>query len=335
MAHDSDTHDHDEHSDHDHEGHDHSHASGLGGHGHFHFHGDQAPRLILRAASITIAFMIIELVGGWWANSIALISDGAHMLTDVGALFLTLFALWVARKPTTARMSFGYHRAEILGALGSGLVIWLISGALVFEAIRRLHEAPAVNGPIVLVVAFVGLIANLLSMRMLHSEREHNINVRAAYLHLLTDSLGSVSAIIAGAVITWTGWRLIDPIVTIVFAALMLYGSWSLVREAVSVLMESTPAGIDPSKVQAALAAIPGVREVHDLHIWSVSSGRLALSAHLIADSSESILAQAHTVLREKHGIQHTTIQIERPDLFNTERCYDCAPVTKAQTGKR
>jgi cobalt-zinc-cadmium efflux system protein len=322
-------HDHGDGSHHGHEhghDHDHDHGHGLGGLlSHHHHHGD-APGAIGRAIGITLVFMVVELAGGIWANSLALISDAAHMLTDVGAMLLSLFALWVARKPKTLVMSFGYHRAEILGALASGLLIWLISGFLIYESVVRMREPPEVKGGAVLVIAAIGLAANLASMFMLRGARHENINVRAAYLHLIADSLGSVGAVIAGAVLWLTGWRPIDPIITVIFAGLMLVSSWSLVREAVGVLMESTPSGVDPASVQADLVGIPGVTEAHDLHIWSVSQGRLALSVHLVAEDSEAVLSRANELLQERYGIVHTTIQVEHPERFRSERCYDCAP---------
>jgi cobalt-zinc-cadmium efflux system protein len=299
-------------------GHHHHHHHAGDGHSHGHGH------LIGKVIWITIAFMAIEFVAGLYANSLALISDAAHMLTDVGALLLSLFAVWVSRKPSTPQMSYGYHRAEIIGALISGLLIWLIAGVLGFEAITRLSNPPEVHGPVVFVVASIGLAGNLVSMRLLHSAQGENMNVRAAYLHLFTDSLGAVSAIIAGAVLWLTGWRPIDPIVTLLFAALMLWSSWGLVREAIEVLMESTPAHVDPARVMADLTALEGVREAHDLHIWTVSSGRLALSVHLIAEGGEAVLASANQLLEKTYSIVHTTIQVEHPDRFRSERCYDC-----------
>lgn len=314
---DSLNHEHPHNHSHDHD-HDHDH-----GHGHFHFHGKDAPRAIVRAIAITVFFMIVEAVGGFLSNSLALLSDAGHMLTDVGAMLLSLFAIWVARKPSTSIMSYGFHRAEILGALASGLLIWLISGLLVYEAILRLQSPEEVQAKVLLIVATIGLLANLVSMKLLHSEKEHNINVRAAYLHLLADTLGSVGAILAGVILIFTGWRPIDPIITILFSVLMLYSSWNLMKESVQVLMESTPPGIDPEKIRADLAAIEGVREVHDLHVWSVSSGRLALSVHLISTHPE-VLSAANAVLKDHYGIIHTTIQVEHPDRFASERCYDC-----------
>jgi cobalt-zinc-cadmium efflux system protein len=232
------SHDHDRDHDHDHDhGHSHSHFSGA------------APQALARAMGVTIVFMFIEFAGGWFANSLALISDAAHMLTDVGAMLLSLLVIWVSRRPSTSKMSFGYHRAEILGALLSGLSIWMIAAGLVYEAVKRLASPPDVQGPIVFVVATIGLVANLASMKLLLATKNENMNVRAAYLHMLSDSLGSVGAIVAGAVLWVTHWRLIDPIVTIGFAILMVVSSWSLIQEAVGILMESTPSGVcSPSR---------------------------------------------------------------------------------------
>ncbi|MGZ3689009.1 MAG: cation diffusion facilitator family transporter [Bdellovibrionota bacterium] len=313
-------HDHDHDHDHDHGEHDHAHAHG---HAHHHHHHGDAPSAIVRAIGITLVFMAVELIGGWYANSLALISDGAHMLTDVGAMLLSLFAIWVSRRPSTPTMSFGYHRAEILGALVSGLSIWAISGALIYEGIQRLAAPPEVQGPVVFVIATIGLAANLLSMRMLHHAKDGNMNARAAYLHMVSDSLGSVGAIIAGAVLWATGWRPIDPIVTFLFAALMFVNSWGLIKEAVGVLMESAPSHVDPKLVQKDLEALAGIKEVHDLHIWTVASGKLALSVHLIT-AMENALSKANELLKDRYSIIHTTIQVEHPDRFQSERCYDC-----------
>lgn len=311
-------HSHDHDHDHD-QGHDHEHSHS--GHG-----GGDPSRALTRAMLVTILFMVVELVGGWYANSLALISDGVHMLTDVGAMLLSLFALWMARRPRTLVMSFGYHRAEILGALFSGLAIWLLAGFLVYEAVIRMSAPPEVHGVMVFVIAMIGLVANLASMKMLHSSKQHNINVRAAYLHLVADSLGSVGAVIAGAVLWATDWRPIDPIITLIFSALMLFSSWELVKEAVGVLMEGSPAHVDPKTILTTLKSLPGVTEVHDLHVWSVSSGRLALSVHLIAEDAGATLAAANEALRSKHSIRHTTIQVEHPSRFERANCYDCDP---------
>lgn len=303
-------------------GHDHGQ-----GRSHFHFHSSSAPQAIFRAMGVTLLFMVIEAIGGWYSNSLALLSDAAHMLTDVGAMLLSLFAIWVSRRPSTQKMSFGYHRAEILGALVSGLTIWLLAGILVFESFHRLRSPQEVQGGVVSIVATIGLLANILSMRMLHHAQHENMNAKAAYLHMLSDALGSIGAIVAGLVLYFYDWRPIDPIVTIFFSLLMLVSSWELVREAVAVLMESTPSGIDSEAVKLDLQALNQVKEAHDLHIWTVSTGRMALSVHLVTEGpSDQVLRAAMELLESKYGIIHTTIQIEQPATFQSERCYDCVP---------
>jgi cobalt-zinc-cadmium efflux system protein len=305
----------------------HAHA-----HSHSHHWGEltgsdrKANRLIGFSIAITVLFMGIELVAGLYANSLALLSDSAHMLTDVGSMLLSLFAIWLARRPGTPAMSYGYHRAEILGALGSVLLIWLASGGLIYEAFLRLQHPPDVEGSIVFGVASAGWIANLTSMAILHGARQENINIKATYLHLLADSLGSLGAMIAGAVLWFTHWDPIDPLITLFFAVLMMVSSYGLLKETLAVLMESTPAHLDPQAVSQSLSELPGVQELHDLHIWSVSSGRLALSVHLISREKEGLLQKAHELLKSRYQIVHTTIQIEHPDEFQSERCYDCVP---------
>jgi len=314
---------HDQHDNHDHgHGHGPCHEHGLLG---AHITGNEAPSVLMRAIGVTLIFMLIELVGGYFANSLALISDGAHMLTDVGAMLMSLFAVWVSKRPASSRMSFGYHRAEILGALASGLSVWVIAGFLFYEAIRRIQSPEIVQGPVVFIIATLGLIANFINMRTLHGTKDSNMNVNAAYIHVLSDLIGSVGAIIAGLILTFTHWNPIDPIITIFVAVLMLFNSWGLIREAIRILMESTPTGVDPEKIMSELREVSGVSEVHDLHIWTVASGRLALSVHLISAEGSSVLSRANYILQEHYGIVHTTIQVEHPDHFQSQRCYDCA----------
>lgn len=305
-------------------------------HSHTHYPNDQQGRnadvhkagrvAIRRALILVLIFMVVEFVGGFLANSLALMSDALHMLTDSIALMLALFAFWIASRPSTPKMSFGYHRAEILGALTCGLLIWFLTALLVYEAILRFKAPPEVKGSLLLVVASMGLIVNLISAWMLHSARSESLNMRAAYLHVLGDLLGSVGAIFAGLIILLTGWRLIDPLVTFLIAGLLLYGSWKIVIEAVGILMESTPRGIDPEEVQQVLEGLEVVEEVHDLHIWSVSSGILALSAHLVSTNPSDALTEANQTLDKRYGIHHTTIQVEHPEKFQSNRCYECIP---------
>ena len=273
---------------------------------------------------IAVFFMGVEVVGGWFANSLALISDALHMFTDVGALLLGLIVSRIAKWPSTPSMSYGYHRAEIIGALASAVSLWALSGVLIYEASMRLIHPEPVEGPIVFVIASIGLLANLLMMRVLHPSHEHSLNVRAAYLHVIGDLLGSVGVILSGLILWWTNWTPIDPIITIVFTVGILLTSTKIIRQTLIILMESAPEEIDPKAVMLTLKSIPGVKEVHDLHIWSASAHKIVLSAHLIADPKADVLAPAHRLLEDKHGIRHMTLQVEDPASFQPRYCYDC-----------
>ena len=277
-----------------------------------------------RAVTVTLVFMAVEFAGGYLANSLALMSDAVHMLTDSMALMLGLFAFWIAARPSNAKMTFGYHRAEILGALTSGLLIWFLTAMLVYEGIHRIAAPPQVRGGMVVVIGAIGLGVNVMVAWILHASRSHSLNLKAAYLHVLGDLLGSIGAIVSGLVIWVLGWKLIDPLVTFFIAALLLYGSWHIVAEAVGVLMESAPKGIDAREVRSALESISSVREVHDLHIWSVSTGVVALSVHLVSMDPSNTLTEANRLLDERYGIHHTTIQVENPGEFQSDRCYEC-----------
>jgi cobalt-zinc-cadmium efflux system protein len=273
---------------------------------------------------IAVAFMIIEVIGGWVANSLALISEAMHLFTDIGALLLGIIVAKMARWPTTPTMSYGYHRAEILGALVSAASLWALSAVLIYESIHRFFQPEVVDGPVVFFIASIGLVANILMMKILHPTQHHSLNMRAAYLHVLGDLLGSVGVIISGIILWTTHWNLIDPLVTIIFTLTILRSSGKVIKESIGILMESTPVGVDPSAVQQALEQIPGVQEVHDLHIWSASHHKIVLSVHLIADPQSDVLAGAHRQLEAQFGIRHMTIQVEDPKSFEPRYCYDC-----------
>lgn len=301
------------------------------GAGHFHAHDhdhatsdDGARSGLWKALIITAAFMGVEAVGGWWSNSLALMTDALHMATDVGGLGLSLFALWFARRGASSTMSYGYQRAEILGALVSGVLIWILAVGLVWEGIERLRHPQAVQGVTVIGIAFLGLLVNLISLRFLHGHHEKQINVRAAYLHVLGDLLGSVGALVSGVLIWAFDWRIADPIVTLIFAALIFRSSWGLLREAVEILMESVPRNVDYEAVRQALLALPGVNDVHDLHIWSLSSGKPALSVHLVARAESDVLHEAQHLLGSRFAITHTTIQIDPPESDPHSHCANC-----------
>ncbi len=294
-------------------------------------HHHETPQLKV-AFGLTAGFMIVEWVVGWWAQSLALMGDAAHMLTDTFALGLSWFAAWLVSLPKTPERSFGFHRAEILVALVSGLLIWLLTGALVTEAIGRFQNPEPVRGNLVTFVAVLGLLINgylilVLRRRTHHAHGNghgHGLHVRGAYLHVLGDFFGSVCAIASGIAAWKFGWYWVDPVATLVLAGLLLFSSFKLVSEATAVLMEFSPSHIDPAKVRSGLQSIPGVKSVHDLHIWSVTSGKPALSVHLVAVQDESVLLPARTMLEREFDIHHSTIQVEQGHEAEHSHCFDC-----------
>lgn len=259
--------------------------------------------------------MVVEAVGGWLTNSLALLSDAGHMLTDAGALGLSLVAMRMGDKPPSETQTFGYRRFEILAALFNGLALWAIVGVILHEAYIRLQTAPEVTAPGMIIVAAVGLLVNLLSIRLLHAHKDANINVRGAFLHVVADSLGSVGALAAGLIIMFTGWTLADPLVSVAICVLILWSSWGLVREAVHILLLGVPAHIDYHDVERAILKHDGVCCLYDLHIWSISSGHEAISAHIVVPEGfgrqKTLLQEILATLRERFGIDHATIQIE------------------------
>lgn len=289
---------------------------------HTHLEHEQGRGLKI-ALWIAFGFMIVEVIGGIVANSLALMTDAFHMFTDVGAMLLGIVVLKLTRIPRTPRMSYGYQRAEVLGALASALSLWALCAVLVYEAIKRLFAPPEVKGPIVFVLAVFGLLANILMMRALHPTKGENLNIRAAYLHVIGDLVGSVGVIIGGLLLWITKWNPIDPIISLLFTTFILYGASKLIKQASVILMEVAPFHVDPGQIEKDLAAIEGVQEVHDLHIWSVSSKKAILSVHIIAEKPREALREAHRVV-EGHKIQHMTIQIEEPEEFDRKYCYDC-----------
>ena len=294
--------------------HAHAHAHGHR-HGHDHHH-DVGKRRLTFVMSITAAFMIVELVGGVISNSLALIADAAHMLTDVAALGLSLFVLWFSRRPARPQKTYGYLRLEILAALINGVALVAISATIFWQAYQRLRAPEPVAGGLMLGVAVAGLLVNVAAARLLHSSAGHNLNLRGAYLHIIGDLIGSAGAILAAVLILTTGMVIADPIISIVVGLLILFSSWKLVRESVDVLLESVPAHIDLSAVRSAIDAIPGVDNVHDLHVWTVTSGYLAMSGHAVVQDpqhNQRILREIHHCMRDRFGIAHVTVQLERP----------------------
>ena len=260
--------------------------------------------------------MVVELVGGLVANSLALVADAAHMLTDVGALGLSLFVLWFSRRPARPEQTYGYLRLEILAALINGVTLVVIALAIFWQAYQRVLNPEPVKGPLMLGVSIAGLLVNIIAARLLHSSAAHNLNLRGAYLHVIGDLIGSVGAILAAILIITTGLMIADPIISVIVGMLVLYSSWKLVRESVDVLLESVPAHIDLMAVRKTIDEIPGVGQVHDLHVWTVTSGMICMSGHAVVQNPEHnqrVLQEIHSALRDRFGISHITVQLERP----------------------
>ena len=232
--------------------------------------------------ALTGMFMVVEAVGGWIAGSLALLADAGHMLTDVGALGLSLLTAWIAQRPADHSKTYGYLRWEILAALVNGAALFGIAGWVVVEAVQRIQHPEPVRAGLFLAVAAAGLVVNLVSLAALHGGREGSLNTRGAYLHVLGDALGSVGALTAAGIIALTGWTVADPLVSVLLSLLILAGAWRLIRESTDILLESVPRHVSLAEVQARLLAVPGVSAVHDLHVWTVTSGMVAMSGHAV-----------------------------------------------------
>jgi len=302
-------------------------------HEHDHAHGHDA-RLVsdggrkdlLIALSITVLMMIAEAVGGYFANSLALLSDAGHMLTDNLALLLSFFAMKFATMPATDRKTFGFYRLEILAALLNGIILVLLSIYIIYEAYLRMVNPQPVQGKLMLFVAILGLVANIIGALFLFKHSHANLNLRGAYLHIIGDALSSVGVVIGGGIIIYTGWYLIDPILSMLISLVIIYGSWSLVRESVSILLESVPSHINIDTVADEMAKIKGVREAYHIHVWTITSGVYAMSAHVLIDDqpvsgSKDIVDEIKELLLHKFNVLHSTLQLECERCENGQVC--------------
>lgn len=264
---------------------------------------------------ITLSYMVAEAAGGILFNSLALLADAGHMLSDTMALGLSWAAMKIGKRPATDKLTFGFKRTEILAAFLNGLVLWALVGVIFYEAIHRFSSPPEVQGKGMLLVAALGLVVNLVMAALLFRGRRESLNIKGAFLHVLSDALGSVGAIIAAAIILLTGYTLADPVVSVLIGCLILYSSWGLVKESVHILMEGVPTGVDIREIEEAMVAQPGVCCVYDLHVWSITTNRHALSAHAVVEDPSvdrrEVLRKLADVLRNSFHIDHTTIQIE------------------------
>ncbi len=280
---------------------------------------DQRQRKRLtRALYLAAGYMFAEALGGWLTGSLALLADAGHMLSDAAALGLSLFALWVAQRPPTPQRSYGYYRTEILAALAHGAVLITVALFVGIQACERIAEPRAIHAAPMTAIAAGGLAVNLLGLWILSAGRHENLNVRGAWLHVLSDALGSVGVIVAGSLVWWRGWTWADPLASIAISLLIVHSAWALLREAVNVLMEGAPGHIDVDAVRDAILGVVGIRAVHDLHVWSIRSGLVALSCHAVVPESAArarVLRELCELLEGRFGIHHATIQVEPADF--------------------
>lgn len=294
---------------HDHHGHSHSH-------GHDHAHGSSSGARLKLALVLTAGFMVVEAIGGLWSGSLALLADAGHMLTDAAALALAVWAQAQSARPADARRSYGYHRTQVLAAFVNGLALLLIAAWISFEAVARLLSPPQVQGSLMLSVAVAGLVVNVLAFLVLQGGHQHDLNVRAAFLHVLGDLLGSVAAIAAALVILYTGWMPIDPLLSVLVALLILRTAWRVVRESTHVLLEGTPEGFDEQTLARELSAdIAGVMEIHHIHHWMLTPARRVMTLHAVLTpdaDQDDVIRSINGWLQKRYDVGHVTVQAER-----------------------
>jgi len=292
-----------------------------------HEHISNRPRSTVRrlalSLGITLVFVVVEIIAGIFANSLALLTDAAHNLTDVLALALTWWALWITNKPANSGKTYGYHRAGILVALLNSTTLALIALGIFYEAWKRFITPPEIEANILIGVGMVAVVVNLVTALLVRRGSEHDLNLRSAFLHLMGDVVSTLGAVIAGVIIRFTGWNWLDALVSVLIGFLILWNAWSILRESVQILMESTPADIDMDALRCDILAVEGVRGVHDLHVWSITRSLRTLSAHLITDDvpvsvGTKVRAAVGGMLVDHYEITHATLQLE---------CMDCAPV--------
>ena len=273
--------------------------------------------------AIVLVIMVAEVIGGILSGSLALLGDAGHMLVDALALGLSLFAITIARKPASPTRTYGYHRVEIIAALANGTILMLISIYIFYEAYQRFSNLPDIQTPLMLIIAAVGLLANIAGIFLLKQASHANLNIKAAFWHIIGDTISSVGVIIAGLIIHFTGWSIVDPIIAVFIGAIILWGAVRIVKESVDVLLESVPGHVEVDEIIDMMTGISGVEEVHDIHVWTITSGIHALSAHLLIEDqmvrkSADILEMVNQKLAQQFNITHTTLQLE------CEKCESC-----------
>jgi cobalt-zinc-cadmium efflux system protein len=285
----------------------------MSAHGHNHSATPSTKRRLTAALALAAAYLVAEVIGGLWSGSLALLADAGHMLTDVGGLGLALLALRFSETPATPERTYGYYRGEILAALANAVVLVLISLYVLYEAYQRFQAPPEVASGTVLIVASIGLVVNVAGILLLRSGARDSLNVKGAYFEVLSDLLSSVAVIAAAGVMWLTGWYYADPIVSAAIGLFILPRTWRLIGEAVGILLEGTPSDVNMTALRGALARLPGVKDVHDLHVWTLTSGYNAMSAHLLMEDERllrTIIDGARAVAGE-HSIRHVTVQVE------------------------
>ncbi len=307
------------------------------GHAHQHRNAPADPhRPFATALGITLVLLAVEAVGGWLTGSLALLADAGHLLADIGTLGIGFVGSWLAARPATAQMSYGYRRAEILAAATNGLALWAVAGAIVYEAVQRFQIAHPVSAPGMLIVAVLGLAGNLANTAVLGPNRSANLNLRVAFTHILADAAAAVGTIAASVVILVTGWTRADAVASCGIAGLILVGSWSLLREVVRILMEGTPPHLSLLEVEEAMRAVPGVADVHDLHIWSLTSGMEAVSGHVVVrdpEEGQRVLGDLCQLLSDRYGLGHATLQVEAEHPADSWHP-NCAPGVRTGPGR-
>jgi cobalt-zinc-cadmium efflux system protein len=287
-------------------------------------------RRLAIALILTAIYMVAEVVGGYLSNSLALLADAGHMFSDVAALGLSLAAVGWSQRPATRQRTYGFHRAEIVAALVNGAALLVVAVLIAFEAWERISKPEHVDANLMVAIATGGLVINLINLKVLSGGRDENLNIKGAWLHVMADALGSIGAIVAGVAIMLFGWEWADPIASLLITALVVFSAWGLLRETLDVLMQSVPKHIALGDVIEALEEHPGVVDVHDLHIWSLTTGRHICTAHLVVDEQASpqvIVSAARKLLSERFDIHHTTIQVETSD--SRISCNPCDPPTR------
>lgn len=275
------------------------------------------------ALLLTVLFLIAEVLGAFWTHSLALLSDAAHMSTDALALLISLLSVRMSRRPPDAKRTFGYVRVESMGAMANGLMLFAVGAYILYEAIGRFRNPPEVASTSMLVIAVIGLIVNLISMRLLKAGSGESLNMKGAYLEVWSDMLGSVAVIAGAAVIQWIGWRIVDPILAVLIALWVLPRTWTLVRQAGNILMMGVPEDVNFDEVKATLLGTKGVKSLHDLHVWALASNQPSLTAHLVVEQkgeTDTVRTAVTHLLHERFHIEHVTLQVEAEQECAAER---------------